>query len=86
MLEAEPPAPVGRVRGRAEVGRTTRGHVLWEVAPADGGSAVTLTAVPDRLDLVDALLLAAGGRLWMCRLFRSALERLDEVLAADAGD
>jgi hypothetical protein len=86
VIEAEPPAPVGRLHGRAELGRTTRGEVFWEIAPADTGSRVTLTAVPERLAMVDALLLAAGGRRWMCRLFRAALERLDAALAEPARD
>jgi uncharacterized protein YndB with AHSA1/START domain len=86
VLEAEPPAPVGRLHGRAEIGRTTRGEVFWEIAPVDTGSKVTLTAVPERLAVVDALLLAAGGRRWMCRLFRAALGRLDAVLAEPKRD
>jgi uncharacterized protein YndB with AHSA1/START domain len=86
VLETEPPAPVGRLHGRAEIGRTTCGEVFWEIAPLEGGSAVTLTAVPGRLAMVDAVLLAAGGRRWMCRLFRAALERLDLALARPARD
>src|SRR5919201_3098429 len=49
VLEAEPAAPVGRLHGHAEIGRSTRGDVFWEIAPADGGSNVTLAAVPQRL-------------------------------------
>jgi uncharacterized protein YndB with AHSA1/START domain len=86
VLEAEPPAPVGRLHGRAEIGRTTRGEVFWEVAPAGSGSTVTLRAVPEQLSLVDASLLAAGGRRWMCRLFRAALARLDAALGEQARD
>jgi hypothetical protein len=87
VLEAAPPAPVGRLHGAAEIGRTTRGEVFWEIAPADGGgSRVTLAAVPGRLGTADALLLALGGRRWMCRLLRSALGRLDAVLASSAPD
>jgi hypothetical protein len=86
VLETEAPPPVGRLHGRAEIGRTTRGEVFWEIAPAPGGSAVTLTAVPERLGALDAVLFAAGGRQWMCRLFRAALERLDAVLAEPGRD
>ena len=86
VLEAEPPSPIGRLHGRAEIGRTTRGEVFWEIAPDDGGSRVTLTAVPERLSASDAFLLALGGRRWMCRLFRTALERLDGVLKATERD
>jgi hypothetical protein len=86
VVEAEPPAPVGQLHGHAEIGRTTRGEVFWEIAPADSGSRLTLTAVPERLGAVDALLLAVGGRRWMCRLFGDALERLDAVLAEPGRD
>jgi uncharacterized protein YndB with AHSA1/START domain len=86
VLETEPPEPVGRLHGRAEIGRGTRGEVFWEIAPADSGSTVTLTAVTERLGLLDALLLAAGGRRWMCRLFSAALERLDAVLREPSRD
>ena len=86
VLEAEPPGPVGRLHGHAEIGRSTRGDVFWEIAPADGGSNVTLAAVPDRLGLLDTLLLAMGGRRWMCALLRDALARLDAVLAEQTPD
>ena len=74
------------MHGEAEVGRTTRGHVQWEIAPHAGGSSVTLAATPDRLSFLDRLLLAAGGRTWMERLFRNALRRLDAVLADESPD
>jgi hypothetical protein len=86
VLEAEPPGPVGRLHGHAEIGRSTRGDVFWEIAPADGGSNVTLAAVPQRLGLVDKLLLVMGGRRWMCALLRDALARLDAVLAEQTPD
>ena len=86
VLEAEPPGPVGRLHGHAEIGRSTRGDVFWEIAPADGGSNVTLAAVPQRLGLVDKLLLVMGGRRWMCALLRDALARLDAVLAEQRRD
>ena len=86
VLEAEPPGPVGRLHGHAEIGRSTRGDVFWEIAPADGGSNVTLAAVPQRLGLVDKLLLVMGGRRWMCALLRDALARLDVVLAEQTPD
>jgi uncharacterized protein YndB with AHSA1/START domain len=86
VLEATPPAPVARLHGAAEIGRTTRGEVFWEVAPANGGSRIVLAAVPERLGMVDRLLLSLGGRRWMCRLLRSALARLDAVLAEPARD
>ena len=86
VLEAEPPGPVGRLHGHAEIGRSTRGDVFWEIAPADGGSNVTLAAVPQRLGLVDKLLLVMGGRRWMCALLRNALARLDAVLAEETPD
>jgi uncharacterized protein YndB with AHSA1/START domain len=85
VLEAEPPPP-GHLRGEAEVGRTTRGQVRWEIAPDGSGSRVTLAATPDRLSLVDLVLLGAGGRAWMERLFRNALLRLDGVLTAEGRD
>jgi hypothetical protein len=84
---AQPPAPVGRLHGRAEIGRSTRGDVYREIRPGGaGGSEVTLTAVPERLGAPDAFLLAAGGRRWLCRLFGGALGRLDAVLAEQGRD
>jgi uncharacterized protein YndB with AHSA1/START domain len=87
VVEAQPPAPVGRLHGRAEIGRSTRGDVYREIRPGGaGGSEVTLTAVPERLGAPDAFLLAAGGRRWLCRLFGGALGRLDAVLAEQGRD
>jgi carbon monoxide dehydrogenase subunit G len=86
VLAAEPPAPVGRLRGRAEIGRTTRGHVRWEIEPVAGGSRVTLAVGADALGATDALLMTVGGRWWMQRLFRSALARLDGAMDAESRD
>jgi carbon monoxide dehydrogenase subunit G len=85
VLSAEAPAPgrAGALAGEARIGPTTRGAVAWLIEAAEGGARVTLSAEVAAAGTVDRLLLAAGGRLWLERLFRGALAKLDEVLAAE---
>jgi hypothetical protein len=72
----EPPATL---RGSAEIGRRTRASIRWEIVPAGGGSRVTLTGTVDQASLFDRLLLAAGGRWWLQRIFERALQNLTRV-------
>jgi hypothetical protein len=66
--------------GRALVGRRTVGRVRWELAPSGAGTTVLLSAVVDRASLLDRVLLAAGGRRWLRRIFVDALRRLEDVV------
>jgi uncharacterized protein YndB with AHSA1/START domain len=83
VLEATTPQPVAHLRGSAEISGGTRGHVEWTIEPAGNGSRVTLSAIPDALGLLDAVLLRMGGGRWLERLFRSAVARLDDVLVEE---
>lgn len=65
--------------GRADVGRETVGAVQWEIAPAEGGSRVTLSARVESASPLDRAILALGGSWWLERIFRDALARLGEV-------
>jgi hypothetical protein len=69
------------LRGTAEIGAGTRATVRWQIEPVAGGSRVTLAAQVDRASALDCALLALGGRWWLRRIFQSAAERLDAVLA-----
>jgi hypothetical protein len=80
VLEATPPNPVARLRGSAEMAGGTRGHVEWTIEPAGNGSRVTLSAVPEELGPLDAVLLRMGGWRWLERVLSSAVARLDEVI------
>jgi hypothetical protein len=82
VVGADPPASgrPGRMYGRAQVGRQTVGLVQWELAPDGTGTAVRLSALVERASLLDRLLLAAGGRWWLRRIFAGALRRLEVVV------
>lgn len=56
------------------------GLVAWDIRPHGAGSKVRLSAEIPKAWLPDRLFLAAGGRVWLRRLFERALESLDEVL------
>jgi uncharacterized protein YndB with AHSA1/START domain len=77
VLEAERPR---RVAGRADLRGGTVGLVAWEIAAADRGSHVRLSAQIARASLADGVLLALGGRTWLARLFRQTLANLDQAL------
>lgn len=85
VLSAQPPAPgvPGGLAGRADIGTATTGRVTWEIAAnQDGGSVITLTAVAERVSLLDRVLLACG-RWWLQRTFDRALVNLDRILGSD---
>jgi hypothetical protein len=74
VLELTEPSAIG---GLAEVGARTRARVRWELSPApDGGTTVSLSATVEDAGPTDRLLLAAGGKLWMGRVFAATLSRL----------
>ena len=76
VLEA---VPHERLRGEAVVGKTV-GRVAWDIAPASGGSSVTLSADVVSATPVDRVLLAVGGRTYLRRIFEHALENLEGVV------
>ncbi len=72
--------------GRAELGRRTVARVSWVLMPVcSGATAVELSAVVERVALLDALVLRLGGRDWLERRFEATLRVLAE-LAATAGE
>jgi hypothetical protein len=69
--------------GTAEIGGGTVGAVRWEIAPAvPGTSHVTFSAEVVRATSLDRVLLACGGRWWLGRIVRAAVERLGDELEA----
>ena len=83
VVAAEPPGNDrdGVMRGRALVGRATVGLVRWDLSPSGDRTTVRLSAVVERASALDRILLAAGGRWWLRRIFRDALRRLEDVVA-----
>jgi hypothetical protein len=78
--------PVG-IDGTAEVGARTRARVSWTLSASgrDGFTQVRLEAEVLQSTLLDRLLLALGGRVWLRRRFAHGLGRLAERFAvADA--
>jgi hypothetical protein len=71
------------LRGRAEIGRGTIGVVRWAITPTVPGTChVRFTAEVERASAFDRLLLACGGRWWLARIVRTAVQRLGAVLDA----
>jgi hypothetical protein len=67
--------------GTAEVGRTTRGAVRWEIEPVvPGTSRVRFTACVERVSPLDRVLLACGARWWLARIVARAVQRLGAEL------
>ena len=77
----EETVPSSRLRGRAEIGRSTVGRVAWDIESADGGSRVALSAVVERAGVLDRVILALGGRRYLRRIFARTLENLERQLA-----
>ena len=64
--------------GIAETRAGTRARVSWTLAGRMNQTRVRLAADVEHAAPLDRLLLALGGRIWMRRVFRHALERLSE--------
>lgn len=65
------------IAGTATLGRRTRVQVMWELQqPQRHSTRVVLRAEVASLAPLDALLLRAGGAVWVRRLFASTLELL----------
>jgi len=62
----------------AELPDGTRARVSWTLAGRLGQTRVRLAADIEHVGPLDRMLLAAGGRRWMARVFQQTLERLAE--------
>jgi len=71
------------LRGLAELGRSTRGAVRWEIGPAPVGSDVRFSAVVERASPLDRILLACGGRWWLRRIVVAAVQRLGTSISGE---
>jgi uncharacterized protein YndB with AHSA1/START domain len=76
--------PETRIAGTAEIGARTLAHVSWMLFGVDGGTHVVLAARVERASLLDRVLLAAGGALWMRRRTKMILAGLDGHVRRDA--
>jgi Polyketide cyclase / dehydrase and lipid transport len=73
--------PPTRLAGSVLADSGTAAHVSWTLhAQPDGTTLVELTAVLGPISRADRVLLAAGGRSWIRRLFSATLRRLAAVL------
>lgn len=73
--------PPTRLAGSARADSGTAAHVSWTLhAQPDGTTLVELTAVLGPISRGDRVLLAAGGRFWIRRLFSVTLRRLTAEL------
>lgn len=73
--------PPTRLAGSALSNSGTAAHVSWTLHPQpDGTTLVELTAVLGPISRADRVLLAAGGRFWIRRLFSVTLRRLTAEL------
>jgi uncharacterized protein YndB with AHSA1/START domain len=71
--------------GVAELGASTTAWVSWSLRPCgSGGTGVVLSATVSSAGLLDRILLLAGGRLWIRRMFNETLERLGRSVGAAA--
>lgn len=67
----------GLIVGVAQLRGSTRARVTWTLEPAAAGRThVGLAASVEQAALLDRLLLALGGRVWMRRRFAHGLRRL----------
>ncbi len=66
----------GLIVGTAKLSEGTLAHVTWTLEPEGTGTRVRLGAEVERADVLDRLLLALGGRMWLRRRFRHGLTRL----------
>jgi hypothetical protein len=74
-------APPTRLAGSALADSGTAAHVSWTLhEQPDGTTLVELSAVLGPIARRDRVLLAAGGRYWIRRLFSATLRRLTAEL------
>lgn len=79
--EVDPPK---LIRGTATLGTVTRAQVEWLLAPAPGGTDVTLSARVIDVSGFDRVTLAAGGALWLRRRFTRILSVLERHFRAES--
>lgn len=72
--------PHSRLRGTADLDGGTHAAVSWDIDPVATGSRVTLAALVERASALDRVLLTIGGRWWLERMFRRAVQRLADVV------
>jgi hypothetical protein len=75
--------PHRSLSGTVELSGGTRARVHWGLMPDVGATRVRLSAELERSALLDRLLLAAGGRIWLRRRFEAILEVLAGRFAAN---
>jgi hypothetical protein len=75
VLEA---TPAESLSGSAQVGRSARGRMRWELTPHHGGTWVHLCAELEQANVIDRLLLALGARRWFSRRFAAVIRRLGD--------
>ena len=79
VVAADPP---DRMWGRADLGHGTSAEVSWRLARGGDGTEVELAATIESAGMLDRALLTLGGRRWLERRFRAALDQLAEVVGA----
>jgi polyketide cyclase/dehydrase/lipid transport protein len=73
--------PSQSLEGIAQLSGGTRALVRWSLTQKDPGTRVVLSAHLERTGPLDALLLAAGGSLWVRRRFAAILATLERRFA-----
>ncbi len=69
--------------GTADIGRGTQGSVRWDTDPdVPGTSQVHFTAEVVGASTLDPVLLVCGGRWWLARIMRAAVQQLGAALDA----
>ena len=79
VVAAEAP---DRLRGRAEIGGTTRAAITWSLSEDGEATRVGLRAEVEGMGALDRALWALGGRRWMHRRFDAVLAGLVRRFAA----
>jgi hypothetical protein len=73
--------------GVAELGDSTTALISWSLHPrGSAGTAVVLSAAVSSAGLLDRILLIAGGKRWIRRMFAETLERLGRSVGPAAVD
>jgi hypothetical protein len=80
-------SPAASIVGTAQLGARTTVRVRWDLRALDGHrTLVRLSAAIAALGPLDRLLLLAGGKRWIRRLFATTLELLAAHLETDPGE